>query len=53
MIASDSDAKPFFHSDREFQYTSKLFQRKLMIQEIKQSMSMMGHRIDNEPTEGF
>ena len=46
-------AKPIFHSDRGFQYTSKVFQRKLKEQEIKQSMSRVGHCIDNGPVEGF
>lgn len=52
-IASNPDAKPIFHSDRGFQYTSKAFQRKLKTQEMKQSMSRVGHCIDNGPTEGF
>lgn len=52
-IASNPEAKPLFHSDRGFQYTSKVFQRKLMEQEMEQSMSRVGHCIDNGPTEGF
>nr|WP_243456637.1 IS3 family transposase [Mobilitalea sibirica] len=52
-IASNPDAKPVFHSDRGFQYTSKVFQKKLKEQEIEQSMSRVGHCIDNGPTEGF
>lgn len=52
-IVANPDAKPLFHSDRGFQYTSKLFQRKLMDQEMEQSMSRVGHCIDNGPTEGF
>ena len=52
-IASNPDAKPIFHSDRGFQYTSKVFQQKLKEQEIEQSMSRVGHCIDNGPTEGF
>lgn len=52
-IASNPDAKPIFHSDRGFQYTSKVFQRKLKEQEMQQSMSRVGHCIDNGPTEGF
>ena len=43
----------FFHSDRGFQYTSKVFKRKLIEQEMEQSMSRVGHCIDNGPTEGF
>lgn len=46
-------AKPIFHSDRGFQYTNKVFQRKLKEQEMKQSMSRVGHCIDNGPVEGF
>lgn len=49
-IISNPDAKPIFHSDRGFQYTSKVFQRKLMDQEMQQSMSRLGHCIDNGPT---
>jgi len=52
-ISSHPNAKPLFHSDRGFQYTSKVFQRKLKEQEMKQSMSRVGHCIDNGPTEGF
>lgn len=52
-IASNPDAKPVFHSDRGFQYTSKVFQIKLKVQEMEQSMSRVGHCIDNGPTEGF
>ena len=52
-IISNPDEKPIFHSDRGFQYTSKVFQRKLMDQEMRQSMSRLGHCIDNGPTEGF
>ena len=52
-IRANPDAKPIFHSDRGFQYTSKVFQRKLTDQEMQQSMSRVGHCIDNGPTEGF
>lgn len=52
-IASNPDAKPIFHSDRGFQYTSKMFQNKLKEQEMQQSMSRVAHCIDNGPTEGF
>lgn len=52
-IASNPNAKPVFHSDRGFQYTSKVFQNKLRNQEMEQSMSRVGHCIDNGPTEGF
>ena len=46
-------SKPIFHSDKGFQYTSTVFQRKLKEQEMKQSMSRVGHCIDNGPIEGF
>ena len=52
-IKSNPDAKPIFHSDRGFQYTSKVFQRKLKSHDMEQSMSRVGHCIDNGPTEGF
>lgn len=52
-IAENPTAKPIFHSDRGYQYTSKVFQQKLLKQEMKQSMSRVGHCIDNGPTEGF
>ncbi len=52
-IASNPVAKPVFHSDRGFQYTSKVFQKKLKGQEMEQSMSRVGHCIDNGPTEGL
>lgn len=46
-------AHPLFHSDRWFLYTSKVFQPKLSKQEMEQSMSRVGHCIDNCPVEGF
>jgi len=52
-IMANPDAKPIFHSDRGFQYTSKTFKKKLEKQEMTQSMSRVGHCIDNGPTEGF
>ena len=52
-ILSNPDAKPIFHSDRGFQYTSKVFQNKLLKQGMQQSMSRVGHCIDNGPTENF
>ena len=47
------DAQPLFHSDRGFQYTSKLFKAKLDKAGMKQSMSRVGRCIDNGPMEGF
>jgi len=52
-LKSNSDAKPIFHSDRGFQYTSRLFQAKLQTQGMQQSMSRVGHCIDNGPIEGL
>jgi transposase InsO family protein len=48
-----TDAKPIFHSNRGFQYTSPYFQSKLQIQGIVQSMSRVGRCIDNSPAEGL
>lgn len=52
-MAANPEAKPLFHSDRGFQYTSKAFQCRLTKQGMSQSMSRVGHCIDNGPTEGF
>ena len=52
-IQSNPDAKPIFHSDRGFQYTSRVFQGNLQKQGMIQSMSRVGHCIDNGPTENF
>lgn len=52
-ILNNPDARPLFHSDRGFQYTSKVFQWMLREQGVTQSMSRVGHCIDNGPTEGF
>lgn len=52
-ILNNPDVKPIFHSDRGFQYTSKIFQNKLQKQGMTQSMSRVGHCIDNGPIENF
>ena len=52
-VLANPDAHPLFHSDRGFQYTGKVFQCKLSQQAMTQSMSRVGHCIDNCPTEGF
>lgn len=52
-ILKNPDAKPVLHSDRGFQYTSKAFQIRLKEQGIEQSMSRVGHCIDNGPIEGL
>ena len=41
-----------FHSDRGFQYTSRLFKNKLNHHKMIQSMSRVGKCIDNSPMEG-
>lgn len=52
-IALNPNAHPLLHSDRGFQYTSKLFKTKLDKFKITQSMSRVGRCIDNGPMEGF
>jgi transposase InsO family protein len=47
------DAKPIFHSDRGFQYTSKIFKKKLDDAGMTQSMSRVSRCIDNGPMEAF
>jgi len=47
------DAHPLFHSDRGFQYTSKIFYNKLQAAKMRQSMSRVGRCIDNGPMESF
>ena len=46
-------AKPLFHSDRGFQYTSRKFKARLDAIGMTQSMSRVGRCIDNGPMEGF
>lgn len=52
-VEKHPDAKPLFHSDRGFQYTSKIFRAKLDAAGMTQSMSRVGRCIDNGPMEGF
>ncbi len=47
------DVKPIFHSDRGFQYTSKVFKKKLEDAGMTQSMSRVSRCIDNGPMEAF
>jgi transposase InsO family protein len=47
------EATPLFHSDRGFQYTSKIFQKKLTDAGMAQSMSRVSRCIDNGPMEAF
>ena len=46
-------ARPLFHSDRGYQYTSRAFHQKLVQAGMVQSMSRVAHCIDNGPMEGF
>lgn len=52
-IKKYSEAKPIFHSDRGFQYTSNDFKSKIENAGMIQSMSRVGKCIDNGPMEGF
>lgn len=52
-IEANPNASPLFHSDRGFQYTSKLFKKKLDDISAIQSMSRVSRCIDNGPMEGF
>lgn len=52
-IAAHPNAKPIFHSDRGYQYTSKYFRAKLDKAGMTQSMSRAARCIDNGPMEGF
>jgi len=42
-----------FHSDRGFQYTNRIFKKKLDNAKFRQSMSRVGRCIDNGPMEAF
>lgn len=52
-IADNPEAKPMFHSDRGYQYTSKTFRNMLLEAGCTQSMSRVGKCLDNAPMEGF
>ena len=52
-VKTNPDAHPLLHSDRGFQYTSRVFHQKLVQAGMKQSMSRVAHCIDNGPMEGF
>ena len=52
-IVSNPEAKPIFHSDRGFNYTSQMFQDGLVTNKMVPSMSRVGRCIDNCPIEGF
>jgi transposase InsO family protein len=52
-VAANPDAHPLFHSDRGYQYTSRVFHQKLHTASMKQSMSRVAHCLDYGPMEGF
>ena len=52
-VKANPDAYPLLHSDRVFQYTSRIFHYKLQKAEMTQSMSRVAHCIDNGPMECF
>jgi transposase InsO family protein len=52
-IKANPGAKPLFHSDRGYQYTSKIFKPKLDAIGATQSMSRVDRCIDNGPMVGF
>ncbi len=52
-VKANPEAHPLFHSDRGFQYTCMLFHTKLETAHMRQSMSRVGHCIDNGPMESF
>ena len=52
-VSRNPEAKPLFHSDRGFQYTTEVFRNKLLKAGMTQSMSRVGKCIDNGPMEGF
>lgn len=52
-LAANPGATPLFHSDRGYQYTSKIFRQKIIDAGMTQSMSRVARCIDNGPMEGF
>jgi len=52
-IINNQSAKPIFHSDRGYQFTSKIFKVMLEKQGMIQSMSRVGKCIDNCVIEGW
>lgn len=52
-VKENPGAHPIFHSDRGYQYTSRLFHQKLEEAGMTQSMSRVAHCTDNGPMEGF
>lgn len=52
-VAANLDARPIFHSDRGYQYTSNDFRQRILKTGMTQSMSRVARCIDNAPMEGF
>ena len=52
-LLANPDAKPIFHSDRGYQYTSKIFRQKIVDAGMTQSVSGVGRCIENGPIKGF
>lgn len=52
-IKTEPFAHPLFHSDRGFQYTNRIFHKKLSAAGMTQSMSRVGHCLDNGAMESF
>ena len=52
-VEEHPESTPLFHSDRGFQYTSRIFKAKLDKAGMIQSMSRVGCCIDNGPMEAF
>ena len=52
-VSAAPGARPLFHSDRGFQYTSRVFHEKLRTAGMRQSMSRVARCLDNGPMEGF
>lgn len=52
-IKVNPNARPLFHSDRGYQYTSHGFRKRLETFNMVQSMSRAGRCIDNGPMENF
>ena len=52
-LQEEPEAHPLFHSDRGYQYTSRIFHGKLEEAGMIHSMSRVGKCIDNGPMEGF
>lgn len=52
-VAENPEAKPIFHSDRGYQYTSKEFRQRIINTGMIQSMSRVAHCTDNGAMESF